>query len=121
MFTNAQGEKIAIEVESGIDVKYLNKKRYHNEKFAIRKKQYGMNCYIFLHKVRLENSYKRHDLPILFRDNIENFVTSQMRGYKENISLKNQTSQMANSKGRRSKTPKSEVTRDITKTGGKLT
>ncbi|MBT6762885.1 DUF87 domain-containing protein [archaeon] len=121
VFTNAQGEKIAIEVESGIDVKYLNKKRYHNEKFAIRKKQYGMNCYIFLHKVRLENSYKRHDLPILFRDNIENFVTSQMRGYKENISLKNQTSQMANSKGRRSKTPKSEVTRDITKTGGKLT
>ena len=35
VFTNKVGEEIVIEVETGIDVKYKNKKKYHNEKFQV--------------------------------------------------------------------------------------
>ena len=80
VFINKAGEEIAIEVEMGIKSKFRSKKRYHNEKFSARKKEYGNKCYIFLFKKRLENSYQRHGLPLLFRRQVVDFVTSQFSG-----------------------------------------
>ena len=86
MFYNKVGEEIAIEVETGIKVKTQSKKKYHNQKFAEVKKKYGNRCYIFLPKAKLENSYKRHELPLLFRLDVEEFVTLQFSG-KKNTSI----------------------------------
>ena len=80
VFTNGYGEEMAIEVETGIDVKYKNKKKYHDQKFAARKKQYGNKCYIFLIKGNMRNSYKRHKLPILSRNKIIDFVRLHFQG-----------------------------------------
>ena len=77
VITNKKGRKVAIEVETGIDVGTFSKKKYHNEKFAARKKEYGENCFIFLIKSNLEDSYGWNGLPLLFRTNIEIFIKEQ--------------------------------------------
>ena len=83
VFTNKVGEEIAIEIETGINVKY--KKRYHNGKFLQRKKEFGNRCYVFLPKARLENSYRRHGLPILFRLQSKEFIKEQFSGKSNSI------------------------------------
>ena len=76
IFTNKKGELIAIEIETGIGIN--KKKKYHNQKFPQLKKQYGDNCYIFIVTSLLKNSYARHKLPILTRNNTIEFVKSQL-------------------------------------------
>jgi len=76
IFTNKAKEEIAIEVETGIIVNKKVKKEHHNEKFPAKKKEYGDRCYIFLVIKKQENSYIRHHLPLLFRLEVVNFVTS---------------------------------------------
>jgi conjugal transfer ATP-binding protein TraC len=82
IFMNKCGEKIAIEVETAFKVHTSSKKKYHNEKFWKRKKQYNQRCYIFLMKSNLKNSYKRHKLPILIRNNFLEFIKLQFSGLK---------------------------------------
>ena len=85
VFTNKKGEEIAIEIETGIDVKYKNKKRYHDDKFEQCKKEYGNRCYIFLVTRAMRNSYKRHGLPLLFRSQINRFVRLHFKGLHNSI------------------------------------
>jgi conjugal transfer ATP-binding protein TraC len=82
LFVNKAGEEIAIEIETGIKAKFGSKKKYHNQKFGQRKKQYGNRCYIFLIQSRQQKSYTRHKLPILFRLQVQGWVTSQYSGMK---------------------------------------
>lgn len=77
LFTNNIGQEIAIEVETGIDVKSPSKKEYHNQKFSRCREKWGNRCYIFLIRKDLKNSYKRHKLPILFRLQVKEFVRLQ--------------------------------------------
>ncbi len=86
IFTNKAGEEIAIEVETGIKVKTPSKKKYHNQKFAEVRKKYGKRGYIFLPKKELKNSYMRHQLPLLFRLQIEEFVRLQFSP-KKNVTI----------------------------------
>jgi len=85
VFTNKVGEEIAIEVETGIDAMYLNKRRYHNKKFAERREQYEKRCYIFLQQAVLKNSYTRHRLPIICRSQVIEFVRSHFSGLNNSI------------------------------------
>ncbi len=82
LFTNKAGEEIVIEVETGIKAKFKSTKPYHNKKFGELKKKYGERCYIFLTNKDLNNSYKRHQLPIIFRLNILEFVELQFSSMK---------------------------------------
>lgn len=79
IFTNGRNERVAIEVETGKKATFRSGKKDNDIKFAKRKEQFGENCHIFLPKARLENSYKRHELPIIFRLDIEKFVMSNFR------------------------------------------
>ena len=67
IFTDSHGKIIAIEVESGINVKDKSKKRYHDQKFENLKKEFGDNCYIFVYHSDLKNSYTRHEIKVLLR------------------------------------------------------
>lgn len=80
VFVNKMGEEIAIEVETGLEVTKKSKKAYYDEKFAKRKEQYGDRCYIFLVTTRLQYSYFRHQLPIIFRLQVLKFIQSQFSG-----------------------------------------
>ncbi|MBI2573571.1 DUF87 domain-containing protein [Candidatus Woesearchaeota archaeon] len=75
VFVNSRNEEIVIEVETGIGVK--QKKKEHDEKFGALRKKYGGRCFIFLVNFDLQNSYKRHGLPLLLRLDIEKFIESQ--------------------------------------------
>jgi len=80
VFTNSVRQEIAIEVELGHKVHCKSRKEYHNQKFAEQIKKYGNRCYIFIPRVILKNSYKRHGLTILTRKNIMNFIQLQFSG-----------------------------------------
>ena len=78
IFTNKRGEEIALEIETGLGLE--KKKKIHDEKFSMRKKQYGERCFVFLTRSNLEDSYRRHGLPLLFRLEILKFVGLQFSG-----------------------------------------
>ena len=82
LFTNKAGEEIAIEVETGVLLGKKIKKSHHDEKFANCKGQYGNRCYIFPIKRSMRNSYRRHELPLLFRSQVNEFVKLQFSGLK---------------------------------------
>ncbi len=86
IFVNKIGEEIAIEVETGTEATKNSKKSYYDDKFAKRKEEYGDRCYIFLVTTRLQYSYLRHKLPLLFRLQIQNFIQSQF-GDKHNSTI----------------------------------
>jgi hypothetical protein len=73
-------EEIALEVETGFEVTKKSKKAYYDENFAKRKEEYSDRCYIFLVSTRLQYSYFRHKLPILFRLQVLKFIPSQFSG-----------------------------------------
>jgi len=75
VFINSVGEEIVIEIETGLGLK--KKKKEHNEKFSALKQEYGNRCYIYPIKRSLRNSYARHELPLLFKSQVKEFVMSQ--------------------------------------------
>jgi len=86
IFTNKRGEEIALEIETGLGLE--KKKKIHDEKFSMRKKQYGERCFVFLTRSNLEDSYRRHGLPLLFRLEILKFVGLKLdRANTENTTI----------------------------------
>lgn len=73
-----------IKVETGIGLK--KKKKAHDKKFTALREKYGKRCYVFLVNYNLINSYKRHQLLMLLRLQIKEFVESQFSN-KKNITI----------------------------------
>jgi conjugal transfer ATP-binding protein TraC len=119
IFTNNKGKEIAIEVETGIKAKFPSKKKTNNEKFAKVKQKFPKRSYIFLPRAVLKNSYKRHEIPLIFRKDIEHFVMSNFSFKKKYLPEKKQGRQNAKAKVSKRKSKKSGVTTGVTKLGGK--
>ena len=75
LFENAVGQKIALEIETGKGLK--KHKSRTDTKFREVRKEYGDRAYIILTDMRFVNSYVRHDLKILGRNQIIEFVKLQ--------------------------------------------
>ena len=80
VFTNAVGEEIVIEIETGLKRKFPSKKDYLKEKFDEISKKYGQRCYIFLTSSKIKNSYLKYNLPIIYRSKLLEFIKLQFSG-----------------------------------------
>lgn len=80
IFTNKVGQEIALEIETG-KWSEIHKERLE-EKFIQIKKEYGDRCYIILTNTHKFFSYKKYDLKIIGRNQIEEFMRLQFSGQK---------------------------------------
>jgi hypothetical protein len=80
IFENKAGQEIALEVETGIDLK-KHRDRI-DEKFQEVRKKYGERAYIILTDNNLVNSYARYDTKTLLRKDITEFIHMQFSGQK---------------------------------------
>lgn len=78
IFENKVGQKIALEIETGIEFsKHIERLK---EKFIENKKTFGDRCYIVLNDKKIKNRYFRFNIPLLYRADIIKFVTLQFSG-----------------------------------------
>jgi conjugal transfer ATP-binding protein TraC len=97
IFKNKAGEEIVIEVETGIKVGTRSKKNYHNEKFSKLRNKYGKRCWVFVINQKMKDSYARHELPVISRSQVNEFLKYQFSGKKNNTFVRKVECGMRNS------------------------
>jgi hypothetical protein len=76
IFVNKDSRKIALEIETGINMK--QHKERMDEKFENVKKVYKDRVWIVLTDIRMSNSYAKHGIPIMSRTDIKGFLKEQL-------------------------------------------
>jgi hypothetical protein len=80
IFTNKVGQKIALEIETGIE--FSKHKKRLIEKFERLHKTMRNRCYIVLTDKSIRDRYKRFQMPLLSRVNMKEFIRLQFSGQK---------------------------------------
>ncbi|MBT3304417.1 DUF87 domain-containing protein [Candidatus Woesearchaeota archaeon] len=83
VFKNKLGQKIGLEVETGICLRENRKNK--KEKFENIVRDYGKRAYIILTGNRIKNSFAKHGLKMLLRHEIKEFVQLQFSGQKNSV------------------------------------
>ncbi len=84
IFENKVGQKIAVEVETGIE--FSKHQERLEKKFEELRRTMSGRCYMVLTDKKVRNRYYRFDVPVLFREDVTNFVTLQFSG-KTNLNI----------------------------------
>ncbi|MBN1157631.1 ATP-binding protein [Candidatus Woesearchaeota archaeon] len=78
IFENKIGQKIALEIETGLE--FSKHQDRLEQKFEELRRTMPNRCYIVLTDKKVRNRYYRFGLPVMFREDITKFVTLQFSG-----------------------------------------